>query len=311
MITLTHCPACLSTHFNDLIQTPAQMHPSKEIFQFQQCKQCSLVFLNPRVPLDNLKEYYTDFYLPYRGSSAWGKYKNQVESSQRKLDKKRANWIGKLQNINPKTVVLDIGCGKPTFLKACQKKYNCKTIGLDFTDEGWKENPTDYKGIELLIGEVKNLPQDIRPDIITMWHYLEHDYDPVQTLTLLKNISHQNTKLLIEVPNYDSESRKKFGMHWAGYHTPRHTFLFSPGNLKLLLKQSGWETHTINTYGTLDPYVLYWMSEMEQKNIAWDKDMESEFFNYVLGMIRFLPKRWTTKKRSLGIMTALGSFSER
>ncbi|MFT5766162.1 MAG: hypothetical protein ACI8X3_003601, partial [Saprospiraceae bacterium] len=195
-------------------------------------------------------------------------------------------------------------------LKACQQKYNSKTIGLDFTDEGWKENPQNYQDIELLIGEVNDLPKDIRPDVITMWHYLEHDYDPVKTLTQLKNISHKNTTLLIEVPNYDSESRRKYGKHWAGFHTPRHTFLFSPENLKLLLGQSGWNDNTINTFGTLDPYIVYWMSEMEQKNISWDKSMETEFFNYVLGMIRFFPMRWNAKKRSLGIMTACCSFGE-
>jgi len=90
---LSHCPTCQSSNFSNLIQTKAQMHPSEDFFQFQQCKNCNLVFLNPRVDPEKLKAYYTDFYLPYRGADAWGKYKNQVNSSQQKLDQKRATWL--------------------------------------------------------------------------------------------------------------------------------------------------------------------------------------------------------------------------
>jgi len=72
------------------------------------------------------------------------------------------------------------------------------------------------------------------------------------------------------------------------------------------LAQAGWTTKKINSFGTLDPYVLFWMSKMEQKKIDWSKNMETEFFNYVLGMIGFLPKR--IGKRSLGIMTAIAGY---
>lgn len=284
------------------------MHASGSSFQFEQCENCQLVFLNPRVPLDQLKEYYTDHYLPYRGPEAWGKYKKQVASSQKQLDLKRAKCLQQYHPINTSTTILDIGCGKPSFLKTCAQKYACKTIGIDFSDEGWKTNPEEYQGINLRVGEVQDLPKNLRPDIITMWHYLEHDYDPVDTLRRLKAIAHEQTTLIIEVPNYDSDSRKKYGKNWAGFHTPRHTFLFTPKTLELALTQGGWKTKKVNTFGTLDPFVLYWMSEMEQKGMDWSKNMETEFFNYVLGMIRFLPKRINSRKRSLGIMLAVAGL---
>jgi hypothetical protein len=45
----------------------------------------------------------------------------------------------------------------------------------------------------------------------------------------------------------------------------RHISLFSPNNIELLL-QRGWKVSEINTYGTMDPYLLYWMSEMEKES---------------------------------------------
>ena len=138
-----------------------------------------------------------------------------------------------------------------------------------------------------------------------MWHYLEHDYSPLENLTLIKSLSKPSTKLVIEVPNFDSLSRKRFGENWAGWHTPRHLSLFSTNNIEILLKKSGWKVSKIMTFGTLDPYLLYWMSKMEQKGIRWDKNMEDEFLQFFIGMIKFIPTKCVEKITSLGVMTII------
>jgi SAM-dependent methyltransferase len=298
MDQLTHCPACNSNAFASFITTSAQMHTSKESFNFDQCNNCQLVFLNPRVPLNELKNYYTAHYLPYRGSEAWGKYEHFVKDSQQKLDLKRVQRVKEWHKTTADTLVLDVGCGKP---------LKCNTIGIDFSNEGWNNSTENYEGLDLQVAEIKDLPLDLHPDVITMWHYLEHDYTPQENLRSLKSISKPSTALIIEIPNFDSSSRKEFGADWAGWHTPRHTSLFSPNNAELLLKNSGWEVSKILTYGTMDPYLLYWMSRMEQKGIAWDKNMEDEFWDFTRGMLRFLPKKWNEKNSSLGIMTVIAT----
>ncbi|MFT6167495.1 MAG: SAM-dependent methyltransferase [Vicingaceae bacterium] len=307
MDQLTHCPACNSNAFASFITTSAQMHTSKESFNFDQCNNCQLVFLNPRVPLDKLKNYYTAHYLPYRGSEAWGKYEYFVKDSQQRLDLKRVERVKEWHKTTADSLVLDVGCGKPTFLKACKTELKCTTIGIDFSDEGWRNSTENYKELDIQVAEIKDLPLDLHPDVITMWHYLEHDYTPQENLRSLKSISKPSTTLIIEIPNLDSSSRKEFGADWAGWHTPRHTSLFSPSNVELLLNNSGWKVSKILTYGTMDPYLLYWMSRMGQKGIAWDKNMEDEFWAFTRGMICFLPKKWNQKNTSLGIMTVIAT----
>lgn len=304
---LITCPICDASSINSYIKTTAQMHSDKEVFHFDQCAACSLVFLNPRVSLDKLPNYYTSYYLPYRGAKAWGKYEKLVEASQQTLDLKRVQRIQEAHLITPETLILDVGCGNPSFLKACQQKLQCETLGIDFSDEGWKEQPKQLEGLDLRVAEIKDLPQNLHPDVITMWHYLEHDYTPLENLKYLQSIAKPTTTLVIEIPNFDSTSRKKYGAHWAGWHTPRHLSLFSPNNVTLLLEKSGWKVSKILTYGTMDPYLLYWMSEMEKKGIQWDKNMEGEFWKFVLGMLLFIPKKWKEKKSSLGIMTIIAT----
>ncbi len=281
------------------------MHSNNELFNFDQCAECKLVFLNPQVPIEQLKNYYTSHYLPYRGAKAWGKFEKFVESSQRMVDLKRVERVKDAHIISSKSLILDIGCGKPSFLKDCQQALNSQTMGIDFSNEGWKDQSAYFEGLDLKVAEIKDLPSNLQPDVITMWHYLEHDYTPLENLSYLKSIARPFTTLIIETPNFDSTSRVKYGKNWAGWHTPRHISLFSPDNLVLLLQKSGWKVSKLLTYGTMNPYLLYWMSEMEQKGIEWDKNMENKFWDFMLGMVQFAPKKWMEKSSSLGIMTVI------
>ena len=74
-----------------------------------------------------------------------------------------------------------------------------------------------------------------------------------------------------------------------------------------MLKKSGWKVSKIFTYGTMNPYLLHWMSEMEKKGIRWDQNMEVEFTQFVIGMIKFIPKKLNEKTSSLGIMTVIAN----
>ena len=303
---LTECLACNSGNFEAFEQTIAMMHqnlPAK--YNFDKCKECGLVFLNPRIDETELGQFYIASYLPYRVEEAWGKYASFVKQDQQQIDKARVRLLIKQNKLSTQSRILDIGCGKPTFLASLRDTIKANLIGLDFSDEGWKNDRDLYHNIDLRTGEITDLGNEKTMDVITMWHYLEHDYHPQQHLKQLLNYSHAHTRLIVEVPNFDSYTRKKFGKHWSGYHTPRHTALYSPKNMELMLKNSGWQVEQILTYGTLNPYTLHWMSRMEQKGINWSDSMEPRFLGYVIGMVLNAPLYLLQKRFSMGFMTII------
>lgn len=303
---LTQCLACKSTNINAFEHTKAMMHDNlPNTFKFDKCDDCGLVFLNPRVPETELGQYYTSAYLPYRVEEAWGKYAAFVKKDQQNIDEARVKRILKHHNLTTNSRVLDVGCGKPTFLAAIRNYVNAQLIGLDFSEEGWKNDRDAYKDIDLRTGEISDLQNEVPMDLITMWHYLEHDYNPQKHLTQLLALTHPQTKLIVEVPNFDSYTRRKFGKHWSGYHTPRHTALYSPNNMELMLKNSGWQVEQILAHGTLDPYTLHWMSRMEQKGIKWSESMEPRFVGFVAGMLLNAPIYKFQKYFSMGFMTVI------
>ncbi|MCC5929217.1 MAG: class I SAM-dependent methyltransferase [Cyclobacteriaceae bacterium] len=303
--SIDQCLACGCDTLHHYIDTKAQMHENPEIFSFVKCTACGLVMLNPRVRKSFLKDYYTNFYLPFRGPAAWGKYAPLVAKNLRKTDEKRVMLAKQFADINSKSRVLDVGCGKPTFLYTLHNQTNCYAKGIDFTDEGWKTESEKYANIDLEIAEFQNYSDKTPFDLITMWHYLEHDYDPQKTLRQMLHVVRKDSTLIIEVPNIDSWTYRWQKQHWEGFHTPRHTAIYEPDTITILLNNSGWSVSKIIPYGTLDAYPLFWMGQMEKRGIDWSSSMQSKFIGFVAGMFFTWPFFALKNSLSGGLMTII------
>lgn len=303
------CPLCKSQQHQEIITTPVMMQNLPGAFTFVRCQSCALVFLNPRVPVNELGGYYPENYFPYRGEKAWGKYGFLASIGLKAMDQKRVKIVRKVFPIQKDSQVLDVGCGTPTFLKALQNKTQCQAHGIDFNDRAWK-NQKAYQKLHLYTGTIEDLAPHQSFDVITMWHYLEHDYDPQHTLKKLAQHSHPQSKLIIEVPNYDSWSRRKQGNHWGGYHSPRHTVLYTPQTLKEMLELSGWKVLKMQTYGTMDPFIVWWLGDMQRRNINWEESMEKRFLSLLFQKIITAPFFALERYLSLGILLAVASPKE-
>ncbi len=288
------CLSCGSREPLFLQHSRAQMHTVPDGFSFVRCQNCGLIFLSPRVTAEALKDYYPDHYLPYRREQAWGRFAGLIRSGFEQLDRERLRVAGNYAALSEKTKVLDVGCGYPSFLKALQDKWGCQCWGIDFAAEQWKEDPA-FRGITLLNQDVRQLELNEPFGLITMWHYLEHDYDPLATLRKLRQLAHPETVLLIEVPNYDSWSRKVFGSCWAGYHTPRHTAVYTPQTLSALLENAGWQVEAGGLSGTLGGYLLWWLSWREKWPTRWDSTLERFLPEFLLGQLLLSPLLWLNR----------------
>ena len=274
-------------------------------YTFKQCLSCDSVFLKHPVDQGQIDQYYPSWYLPYRGADAWGKYSIIVKATESIQDKKRVKRCLKFFDKKKKINVLDVGCGKPSFLAQLDKKTNWNLTGIDFKITNWQQNQA-YKNVELIDGELKNISFDKKFDLITMWHYLEHDYHPDKTLARIKDLLNPGGIVIIEVPNYQSLTQKWQKEYWEGWHTPRHTVLYHPNSWSTLFDNAGILLYDHYQFGTLDPFLLYWMGIMEKKNIDWSKNMESEFPGLVLRKIITSPLFALSRFIPLGIQTAIG-----
>ncbi len=274
-----------------------------EHFTFSECLDCGANYLHPRISARNLKEYYPDWYLPYRGAEAWGKFSSFVTRSQRKTDQKRVRLCRMYAPKRETIRLLDVGCGKPDFLAACRRQTNWQLKGIDFSDAGWQD--AAYAQLDLVEGDVQTFQSDERFDLITMWHYLEHDYDPQRTLKKVYELLKPGGRVIIEVPDPLSLTRKWQNEHWEGWHTPRHTVLYTEKAFEKLCDASGLQLRKLMRYGTLDAFSLWWMGTCEKRGINWEASMEPEFWPLVWKKVYTAPLFALEQWLPLGIQVAV------
>lgn len=207
--------------------------------------------------------------------------------------------------LTPQSRVLDVGCGRPTFLESLQRTTGAQSVGLDFTNHGWRDDPDRWRPLQLHEGELNSVRLKPGFDAVTLWHALEHEYDPVASLVRLRELTRPGGVLVVEVPNADSLTRWLHGDQWAGFHTPRHTTVFTPPTLRSVLVRAGWQVQRVLPYGTLDPYVLWWLGRQERLQRDLNGDLSSLFAGFLAGRIVASPLLWLRRWVSLGIQTAI------
>lgn len=298
------CSICGSTETSPFIETNAMMHtPNKEVYSFYTCGNCDSKFLINPVNEEQLSKYYTQNYLPYRGAHAWGKFSKFVEWDDAKLNRARKNRVlSYLSNMN-NIQLLDVGCGKPDFLLEISKVKNILGTGVDFVAADW-DNPK-YSNISLMECDWKNVEFKHKFDVITAWHYLEHDYQLSKTVNRFHELLNSGGIIIIEVPMFEGILQKIQRNFWQGWHSPRHLSLFSKKSWSILFPSEDWDVMSHKRSGTLSAFTLWWLGYRERRNTDWANTMESYFWSLVILKIILSPIFLFEKLVPFGIQTVV------
>lgn len=253
-IQFTHCNACQSNNFTELFRTADTLTDDPTEFPVVRCNCCGLQYTNPRPDINDISRYYGEEFVSYQFEF---KRKGDSSTKERLVSfitetsaKKKVRITEQILRINKESKIIDIGCGRQLFLKILQEKYNCETTGLDF-DKSTIDYCRNILGINALQGGSSLLPElNKKFDLITMWHYLEHEYDPLAALRFASDALSNEGRLIIEVPNANSLENKIFGKKSYLYDIPRHLYHFSEESLNILLEKAGLEIIQIS-YPTL------------------------------------------------------------
>ncbi len=269
-------------------------------FLFVKCTQCGLVYQNPRLDIGAIKEFYDGEYIAHRKKMDWGTLTPLYEWAMNKLDRDKEKLVGKYIQLNESSRVLDVGCAVGTFLLHINGKYRCKISGVDF-----KEG-LDYPGFERIDfhqGVFYN--QDIPAgsmDLVTMWHFFEHDYDPVRSLETARKALTPEGKLIIEVPRLDSFTYRLFKDKWPGVQAPQHTALYTKKTLVEMLETNGFAIEDYLPYGAFPPY-FYIFTGAYFKFIGKGLNLDRIIIPYFLGQFLLTPVLIFKNRLNLAMQT--------
>ncbi len=296
------CYNCGAEDYQFLLMGEDDLTGKSGTFQFVQCNKCGLAFQQPRLELEQIKTFYDDEYISHRKQKKWGIFTTLIEWTFNKHDRDKARIVRKYLTLNSNTEVLDVGCAVGTFLLYLKKKYNCNISGIDFKEN--LEYP-DFDKIEFYLGLFyeQNIKSN-RFDLITMWHFLEHCYDPNKSLEMAREVLKKEGKLIIEVPRFDSFSFKLFGRKWPGIQAPQHTVLYSKKTFRQIIEKNGFRIVKYLPYGSF-PRFFYFFAGSYFSIFGKGLKLNRVLFFYILGEVLLTPILLFHKYLNLSMQTVI------
>lgn len=233
-----------------------------------ECRECGLVSLSSFAHITDSFYYNSHMHDSTPCDSALEILQSQEDSGRRYIQF-HDHFAGKR--------LLDIGCGTGGFLLKA-RELATSVAGVEpecrlyphFQEHGLAVYP-----------DIRGVPTSFEPDIVTMFHVLEHIPDPISILKQIRERffyeKKKSHKLIIEVPNandalltlYQNDAFSKF-TYWSC-----HLFLFTENALQTLLERAGFVAVEITQFQRY-PLAnhLHWLAYGKPGgHVVWD------FFN--------------------------------
>jgi len=244
--TTSTCPVCGGTGKVDFSSTDL-MFGGDKVFYYHHCSDCGLVYQHPVPKEADIAAFYPENYIVYIEPT-----RTRFSARERLYLKNRLGYthLEAPASSRPRTVddvipwvpngkLLDIGCGNGEYLLRMKSiGWQCK--GVEFNDKA--VSICRSHGLDIFQGDLAAANfEDASFDFVTAHHLIEHVPDPHTLMKEITRITRPGGSVLIRTPNSESLGRNFFGRHWYANDVPRHLYLYSEDNLKLLASQHGLE----------------------------------------------------------------------
>lgn len=235
--THVSCNLCGSTNSRMIAQgLDFEYRTVNDSFTFVQCKDCNLVYLNPRPASTELGVIYPPDYGPYHFDEVLPPLINKI-----RMAVQRQKVTALKRYAHPAAVIWDVGCGGGFFLE-CMRAIGSpewKLAGVDVSqaaidkirDKGFAGYAGRFEELTVEHGAV---------DVIVLNQVIEHLEDPAGVVKKAGELLRHGGFLFIETPSVEGWDARIFrARYWGGWHFPRHWTLFTQHTLGKLLEAEG------------------------------------------------------------------------
>lgn len=216
------CTFCKAQEFTSIYKT--------NHWKVLRCKRCSLVRTSIHKTI-TYQEYYRD------------EQYHEEETLFRNIFQKRYDTMSSYFKSPGR--VLDIGASTGTMLDIF-KSFGWKTYGVE-PSESYKIAQNKGHFIYHSPFEEAKLQKNFY-DLVIINHTLEHVASPPEVLEKIQKVLKPGGYVYIDVPNFDSISRRIAGQNWKYLLVSEHIHHFEPQTLKMLTKKSKLRVKKVSTW---------------------------------------------------------------
>lgn len=232
------CPLCGSERFSTISMlrdfqffSDSDTQGKRVDIQDCQCMDCLTLYRNPSFTPSGFSALFAEAGCSY-GSTA--------QRPQEQID-----WLSARKLLKSNSIFLDVGCYEGSFL--ARLPGDLLRMGVDIDAPAIARGRVRYPELSLTHSAFDEFEPVQPPQVITMFHVLEHLPNPKAVLQQLRNIGGENVKLVVEVPIVEGGETNDIN----GFFSPQHLTHFSRNSLQKILFEAGWniiETQLMQGY---------------------------------------------------------------
>jgi uncharacterized metal-binding protein (TIGR02443 family) len=240
------CPACGKKDSVNLFENNG--------INYQKCRNCSTVFVNPRPSEDLLKIYYKNS----KNYAFWNKYVFPASEKVRReqIFKPRVELLLQyIKKFNIETnCLMEVGSGFGTFCEELKKtKQFNKIIAVEPTpDLAQTCRNRDLDVLEKPIEDIANIDNI---NVIATFETIEHLFNPKKFLIKCVNLLTKNGILFLTCPNINGFETLMLGKKSVNLGG-EHLNMFNPDSIKILVEKCNLKVLEIVTPGKLDAEIV-------------------------------------------------------
>ena len=291
------CPVCGVDQPILAYQVRDWLHGLGELFTLMRCRQCGVLYLDPRPNAAELARFYPVDYAAYTREAL-----QEGPWLQRQLRlyglTKRCRTVAKLAKGGR---LLDVGCATGDFIALMRNYGQWSVVGIEL-DERAASLARERYGLTVVNGSIDQV--DLAPasfDVVTLWDVLEHLPDPRQSLLRIATWLRPGGCLVVRTPDASSLYARAWGSYWAGLDAPRHVVVFDRASLARLLEDTGFRIEHMwslsGSYATTVLSLRHWL-RAKGFSLSWGLLLANPVAQVLTG-----PLFWLVDRREGAVVT--------
>lgn len=242
------CPACGGSAADPAF--------TKDAFDYQRCRYCETIYMNPRPSEPVMAEYYA-------ASENYAHWASAIFPASEPVRRKKIHepWFARIIGLCetygvPTGTLVEVGPGFGTFCSVALDSGRFeRVLGVEPTPE--LASACRARGITVVEKRIEDAASDLPPaDLVCAFEVIEHLFEPARFLADCARIVRPGGLLVLSCPNGKGFDIATLGPVSSAVDA-EHVNLFNPGSLSRLAEANGFEVLDVTTPGRLDAELVH------------------------------------------------------